>query len=155
MIFLFFFTGIASITTLAVLAFERYLIVCKPFTNYALGFRGAYLIIAGVWGYATLLTTPPLFGWGKYVNEAANIRFDVLCTKQFKFKIEFRFSCSVNWEERSYNSKTYILYLFAMGLMVPLCIIVFSYCSILYTMRQVGCLFKTSYNWFMIIAFEN
>ncbi|KAJ8927993.1 hypothetical protein NQ314_019521 [Rhamnusium bicolor] len=57
-------------------------------------------------------------GWGKYVQEAANI------------------SCSVNWEEQSPNAMTYIVYLFAFGLVLPLGVIIFSYVHIINTMKK-------------------
>lgn len=52
--------------------------------------------------------------------------------------MEAFFSCSVNWEERSYNSMTYIAFLFAMGLAVPLVVMLFSYLNIFYKVRQVN-----------------
>ncbi|CAG9819914.1 unnamed protein product [Phaedon cochleariae] len=110
--------GISSITSLAVLAYERYTIVSKPFRNHGLTRKGALYLVAGIWLYSLLLTVPPFLGWGKYVNEAANI------------------SCSVNWEEQSMNAMTYILYLFAFGLVVPMGVIVFSYLHIIFTMRK-------------------
>ncbi|VEN40981.1 unnamed protein product, partial [Callosobruchus maculatus] len=66
--------GISSITTLTVLAFERYLIVSRPFRNHGLNRKEAIYLVLGIWIYSLILTSPPLFGWGKYVNEAANIR---------------------------------------------------------------------------------
>lgn len=66
--------GITSITTLTVLAFERYLMIARPFRNNTLSFGRIKLTVALIWGYALALTVPPLFGWGEYVPEAANIR---------------------------------------------------------------------------------
>ncbi|XP_054263968.1 pinopsin-like [Macrosteles quadrilineatus] len=110
--------GISSITTLTVLSFERYVIISRPFRSRHLTHRGAAYLILGIWGYSLVLTTPPLFGWGAYVHEAANI------------------SCSVNWETRSYNATTYIVFLFALGLVVPVVVICFSYINIIRTMRK-------------------
>lgn len=69
-----FVTGISSITTLTVLAFERYLIVSRPFRNHGISKKSAVYLVFGIWIYSLILTTPPLLGWGKFVNEAANIR---------------------------------------------------------------------------------
>lgn len=68
------FSGISSITTLTVLSFERYIMISRSFSRHNLTHRGALSLIACIWIYSLVLTTPPLFGWGKYVNEAANIR---------------------------------------------------------------------------------
>lgn len=110
--------GITSITTLTVLAFERFIIVSRPFNSKGLSRRGALFMLVGIWIYSLILTVPPLFGWGQYVNEAANI------------------SCSINWEEQSTNTMSYILFLFAFGLVVPLFVITFSYIHIIKTMKQ-------------------
>ncbi|KAK9875888.1 hypothetical protein WA026_009674 [Henosepilachna vigintioctopunctata] len=110
--------GISSIVTLSVLAFERYMIVSKPFENSITSTKGALFLILGIWTYSFLLTMPPLVGWGKYVHEAANI------------------SCSVNWECKSFNSMTYTCFLFFFGLVIPLLVIIFSYINIVLQMRQ-------------------
>ncbi|CAG9762357.1 unnamed protein product [Ceutorhynchus assimilis] len=109
--------GITSITTLTVLAFERFMIVSKPFQRKCINRTNAFYMVIGIWTYSLILTTPPLMGWGKYGNEAANI------------------SCSVNWEDRGTNAKSYIMYLFFFGLVVPIIVIGYSYTFILITMR--------------------
>ncbi|KAL4713310.1 hypothetical protein ACJJTC_015297 [Scirpophaga incertulas] len=110
--------GITSITTLTVISFERYLMVTRPLSSRHLSSNGAILSIIFIWTYSLALTTPPLMGWGNYVNEAANI------------------SCSVNWHEQSRNALTYIMFLFAMGQIVPLAVITFSYINIIRTLKK-------------------
>ncbi len=71
----FFSLGICSIFTLSVLALERYNIICKPFTFGAhLTMKRATLYIIGTWATSAFVSVPPLFGWGSYQQEAANIR---------------------------------------------------------------------------------
>nr|BAQ54715.1 opsin, pteropsin type [Orthetrum albistylum] len=110
--------GIASITTMMVLSFERYVMISKPFQVRRLSQKGAVALIGVIWVYALLLTAPPLFGWGDYVHESANI------------------SCSVNWESKTISATTYIIFLFAMGLVVPVFVICFSYLNIIWTMKK-------------------
>ncbi|XP_063828999.1 rhodopsin, GQ-coupled-like [Ostrinia nubilalis] len=110
--------GITSITTLTVISFERYMMVTRPLSSRHLSSKGAVLSIVFIWAYSLALTTPPLMGWGNYVNEAANI------------------SCSVNWHEQSMNTLTYIMFLFAMGQIVPLAVITFSYVNIIRTLKR-------------------
>lgn len=45
-------------------------------------------------------------------------------------------SCSVNWESHTFNAMTYILFLFFFGLIVPVCVISYSYVKIVLTMRE-------------------
>uniref|UniRef100_A0A182J3L5 G-protein coupled receptors family 1 profile domain-containing protein n=1 Tax=Anopheles atroparvus TaxID=41427 RepID=A0A182J3L5_ANOAO len=110
--------GITSITTLTVLSYERYCLISRPFSSRNLTRRGAFLSVFFIWGYSFALTSPPLFGWGAYVQEAANI------------------SCSVNWESQTENATTYIIFLFVFGLVVPLIVIVYSYTNIIVNMRE-------------------
>ncbi|CAD7086887.1 unnamed protein product [Hermetia illucens] len=112
--------GITSITTLTVLAYERYTLITFPVTSQQLTTRGALIAIFLIWLYSLLLTSPPLFGWGAYVNEAANI------------------SCSVNWESQTWNATSYIIFLFFFGLVVPVIVITYSYLKIALTIRQTS-----------------
>ncbi|XP_037036899.1 vertebrate ancient opsin-like [Bradysia coprophila] len=110
--------GITSITTIAVMSFERFFLVNFPFSSKQLTNRGARYSVFLIWIYSGAVTIPPLFGWGAYVSEAANI------------------SCSINWEEQSWNAKSYITFLFVFGLVVPFFVIVYCYTKILLAMRK-------------------
>ncbi|EFX89511.1 pteropsin9 [Daphnia pulex] len=119
--------GIGSITTLTALAIWRcQLVVCCPakrksaFTNHSgrLGCRQGVILLVIIWIYALAITCPPLFGWGRYDREAAHI------------------SCSVNWESKTNNNRSYILYMFCMGLVVPLAVIIISYVRILRVVQK-------------------
>ncbi|EFX80367.1 pteropsin7 [Daphnia pulex] len=127
--------GIGSITTLTALALWRcQLVVYCPakrsgaFANHHSGGGGggsaklgrvqAAVLLTLIWAYALAVTCPPLFGWGRYDREAAHI------------------SCSVNWESKMANNRSYILYMFAFGLFVPFLVIVVSYVSILRVVKK-------------------
>ncbi|GAB0092736.1 G protein-coupled receptor, rhodopsin-like [Sergentomyia squamirostris] len=135
--------GIGSITTLTVLSYERCCLVSSPFTTKQLTKSHAVFAIVLIWSYSFMLTSPPLFGWGEYVNEAANI------------------SCSVNWESQTSNATSYIVFLFIMGLIVPVIVISYSYSKIIWiTKKKSARLRKTNrtehLTWMvavMIIAF--
>lgn len=66
--------GINAITTMAVMAVDRYFLVTKPFSSKQLNNKGAKLTVIFIWMYAAIVTCPPFFGWGAFVPEAANIR---------------------------------------------------------------------------------
>ncbi|CAL7939521.1 unnamed protein product [Xylocopa violacea] len=112
--------GFASIGNLTVMAVERWLLVAKPMK--AMSIRHAVILGFLVWIYALCLSLPPLFGWGSYGPEAANV------------------SCSVSWEVHDPNTKSesYIGFLFILGLVVPVLVIVSSYTAILRTLRRVS-----------------
>uniref|UniRef100_A0A182MEJ9 G-protein coupled receptors family 1 profile domain-containing protein n=1 Tax=Anopheles culicifacies TaxID=139723 RepID=A0A182MEJ9_9DIPT len=98
--------GITSITTLTVLSYERYCLISRPFSSRNLSRRGAFLAIFFIWGYSFALTSPPLFGWGAYVQEAANIR----------------------WVHTGHSAQCRPV--------VPLIVIVYSYTNIIVNMRK-------------------
>lgn len=123
--------GIGSITTLSALAIFRCKLVVQKhlhppnrvsaFTNRSvrLGQRQAALLLTSIWTYALAVTCPPLLGWGHYGREAAHI------------------SCSVNWELKMDGNRSYIFYMFAMGLFLPMVVIITSYSNILRVVRKV------------------
>ena len=67
--------GIASITTLSILALWRCSMVVIPLKKWNMGHREAVVIIIVIWIYSLAVTLPPLFGWGRYGLEAAHIRY--------------------------------------------------------------------------------
>lgn len=115
--FLMAFFGITSITTLAVLALDRYLIICRPFSFQITWTNVGYTII-GIWLFSFILTMPPLVGWGDYEPEAKNI------------------SCSMNWHTRTPNAQSYIMSLYVVALIGPVSVITFCYLQILRTISK-------------------
>ncbi|XP_065212037.1 parapinopsin-like isoform X2 [Planococcus citri] len=93
---------------------------CMSFFASHLTWQGAMISIVGTWLASFVASSPPLFGWGAYENEAANI------------------SCSINWASREWNATSYILFLFSIAMIVPIFVITFSYYNIVKTMRQVN-----------------
>ncbi|KAF0763140.1 rhodopsin-like, partial [Aphis craccivora] len=109
--------GIASITTLTVLAYDRYLMIRYPFSSSRLTKETALYAVVGIWIYAFAVTGPPLFGWNRYVNESANI------------------SCSIDWESGEHSN--YVIYIFVFGLFLPVTVIIYSYVSLVVTVRKI------------------
>ncbi|XP_033222619.1 green-sensitive opsin-like [Belonocnema kinseyi] len=82
--------------------------------------RNSCLLACFVWIYAVSISLPPLFGWGSYGPQAGNI------------------SCSVSWGSHDpiTHTRSYISYIFSIGFIIPLIVIVSSYCSIIITLRN-------------------
>lgn len=57
--------GMVSLWSLAVVAFERFLVICKPLGNFT--FRGSHAAVgcALTWAIGLAAATPPLFGWSR------------------------------------------------------------------------------------------
>uniref|UniRef100_T1GU18 G-protein coupled receptors family 1 profile domain-containing protein n=1 Tax=Megaselia scalaris TaxID=36166 RepID=T1GU18_MEGSC len=109
--------GISSITSLTVLAVERFCLIVFPLGK-QLTTKVAVFGVMFIWTYSIVLTIPPIFGWGEYSNEAANI------------------SCSVNWESHEHNSTSYIIFLAFFGFVVPLFVILYSYGNIIFKINR-------------------
>ncbi|KAK0091719.1 hypothetical protein PV326_002788 [Microctonus aethiopoides] len=111
--------GLGSIGSLTVMAVERWILISRPMKAFSI--KTAAFSAGVVWIYALSMSLPPLFGWGKYGPEAANI------------------SCSVSWEihDPSSNNQSYITFLFIFGLVIPVIIITASYSAIIYSLKQV------------------
>lgn len=60
--------GIVALWSLALLAFERYIVICRPLGNVRLRGKHAALGIAFVWAFSFLWTIPPTMGWSSYTT---------------------------------------------------------------------------------------
>ncbi|XP_025718627.1 long-wave-sensitive opsin 1 [Callorhinus ursinus] len=58
--------GITGLWSLAIISWERWLVVCKPFGNVRFDAKLAIAGIAFSWVWSALWTAPPIFGWSRY-----------------------------------------------------------------------------------------
>ncbi|XP_061456296.1 blue-sensitive opsin-like [Rhineura floridana] len=114
--------GLVSLWSLVVVAFERYLVICKPLGNFT--FRGTHAIIGCIitWVFGLVASVPPLFGWSRYIPEGLQC------------------SCGPDWytTNNKWNNESYVLFLFSFCFGAPLSVIVFSYGRLLLTLRPVA-----------------
>lgn len=61
-------TGIVALWSLALLAFERYVVICRPLRNMRLTGKHAALGIVFVWSFSFIWTIPPTTGWSSYIT---------------------------------------------------------------------------------------
>ncbi|NXU31163.1 OPSP protein, partial [Thalassarche chlororhynchos] len=113
-------TGIVGLWSLAILAFERYLVVCRPLGDFRFQPQHAVSGCAFTWSWSLLWTTPPLLGWSSYVPEG------------------LRTSCGPNWYTGGSNNSSDILALFVTCFVMPLSLILFSYTNLLMTLRAAA-----------------
>uniref|UniRef100_A0A8C5WL93 G-protein coupled receptors family 1 profile domain-containing protein n=1 Tax=Leptobrachium leishanense TaxID=445787 RepID=A0A8C5WL93_9ANUR len=114
--------GIMSLWSLAVVAFERFLVICKPMGSFT--FRDTHAIAgcALTWIIALVAAVPPLVGWSRYIPEGLQC------------------SCGPDWYtvNNKWNNESYVLFLFCFCFGFPLAIIVFSYGRLLLTLHAVA-----------------
>uniref|UniRef100_A0A4W3J055 Pinopsin-like n=1 Tax=Callorhinchus milii TaxID=7868 RepID=A0A4W3J055_CALMI len=105
-------TGIVGLWSLAILAFERYIVICKPMGDFRFQQKHAVWGCLFTWLWSLFWTLPPLFGWCSYVPEG------------------LRTSCGPNWYTGGANNSSYVVALFITCFTLPLSLIIFSYASL-------------------------
>ncbi|XP_017295993.1 opsin-1, short-wave-sensitive 1 [Kryptolebias marmoratus] len=114
--------GLVTAWSLAVLSFERYLVICKPFGAFKFGSTHAAAAVVFTWCMGVGCATPPFFGWSRYIPEGLGC------------------SCGPDWysncEDRSCGS--YMKFLLVTCFVLPLSIIIFSYSQLLGALRAVA-----------------
>ncbi|XP_018611464.2 opsin-1, short-wave-sensitive 1 [Scleropages formosus] len=114
--------GLVTGWSLAVLAFERYVVICKPFGNFKFGSTQALCAVAFTWIIGTGSAVPPLFGWSRYIPEGLGC------------------SCGPDWYTHSeeYKTDSYTYFLIIVCFISPMTIIIFSYSQLLGALRAVA-----------------
>lgn len=109
-----------SLCTLTLLAYERYNVVCKPRSSLKLSMRRSIIGLLFVWIYCLFWAVAPLFGWSSYGPEGVQT------------------SCSLAWEERSWSNYSYLILYTLLCFILPVAVIIYSYCKVLTSMNRVG-----------------
>ncbi|XP_056320536.1 parapinopsin a [Danio aesculapii] len=114
------FFGIAALCSVAIIALERCMVVCRPVGSISFQMRHAVFGVAVSWLWSFIWNTPPLFGWGRFELEGV------------------RTSCAPDWYSRDLANVSYIICYFLLCFALPFSVIVFSYTRLLWTLRQVS-----------------
>nr|AJD38713.1 short-wavelength sensitive opsin 2A beta [Myoxocephalus scorpius] len=114
--------GMVSLWSLSVIAFERWLVICKPLGTFIFKPDHAMACCVVTWVLALLASCPPLFGWSRYIPEGLQC------------------SCGPDWytTNNKYNNESYVMYLFSCHFTVPLSIMVFCYVQLLFTLKMAA-----------------
>uniref|UniRef100_A0A8C5R110 G-protein coupled receptors family 1 profile domain-containing protein n=1 Tax=Leptobrachium leishanense TaxID=445787 RepID=A0A8C5R110_9ANUR len=114
------FFGIAALCTIAVIAVDRVVVVCKPMGTITFSDKQALAGIAIAWTWSLIWNTPPLFGWGSYQLEGVET------------------SCAPDWYNPDPANMSYIVCFFCFCFAIPFLTILASYGYLLWTLRQVA-----------------
>ncbi|XP_024125928.2 opsin-1, short-wave-sensitive 2 [Oryzias melastigma] len=114
--------GMVSLWSLAVIAFERWLVICKPLGNFTFKPEHALVCCLVTWVCALAAAVPPLVGWSRYIPEGLQC------------------SCGPDWytTDNKYNNESYVMFLFCFCFAVPLATIVFCYSQLLVTLKMAA-----------------
>uniref|UniRef100_A0AAY4EEA6 G-protein coupled receptors family 1 profile domain-containing protein n=1 Tax=Denticeps clupeoides TaxID=299321 RepID=A0AAY4EEA6_9TELE len=113
------FFGIAALCSVAVIALDRYVVVCRPLGTVTFQTKHAMAGVAASWVWSFIWNTPPLFGWGGYELEGVQT------------------SCGPDWYSRDLGTRSFIICYFLFCFAIPFSTIVVSYTSLLHKLRQV------------------
>ncbi|XP_069467511.1 vertebrate ancient opsin-like [Ambystoma mexicanum] len=114
------FFGIVALWSLAILAFERFVVICRPLGNLRLRGKHSALGIAFVWIFSFVWTVPPTMGWSSYTTSKIGT------------------TCEPNWYSGEYNDHTYIITFFTTCFILPLMVIFISYGKLMRKLRKVS-----------------
>uniref|UniRef100_A0A8C9VCU4 Vertebrate ancient long opsin b n=1 Tax=Scleropages formosus TaxID=113540 RepID=A0A8C9VCU4_SCLFO len=114
------FFGIVALWSLAILAFERFFVICRPLKNVRLGGRHAALGLLFVWTFSFIWTIPPVFGWSSYTVSKIGT------------------TCEPNWYSSDFSDHTYIITFFTTCFILPLGVIIGSYGKLMQKLRKLS-----------------
>ncbi|NWR34137.1 OPSD protein, partial [Tachuris rubrigastra] len=114
--------GEIGLWSLVVLAIERYVVVCKPMSNFRFGENHAIMGVAFSWIMALACAAPPLFGWSRYIPEGMQC------------------SCGIDYYtlKPEVNNESFVIYMFVVHFTIPLSIIFFCYGNLVCTVKEAA-----------------
>ncbi|XP_062851691.1 vertebrate ancient long opsin a [Trichomycterus rosablanca] len=114
------FFGIVALWSLAVLAFERFFVICRPLGNVRLQGKHAALGLLFVWTFSFIWTIPPVLGWSSYTVSKIGT------------------TCEPNWYSGDPFDHTFIITFFVTCFILPLGVIIVCYSKLLRKLRKVS-----------------
>ncbi|KAI4874896.1 hypothetical protein NFI96_034467 [Prochilodus magdalenae] len=114
------FFGIVALWSLAILAFERFFVICRPLGNIRLRGKHAALGLLFVWTFSFIWTIPPVLGWSSYTVSRIGT------------------TCEPNWYSGDPYDHTYIITFFITCFILPLGVIIVCYSKLLRKLRKVS-----------------
>jgi len=108
-------TGMGSLWSHVFITLDRYNVIVHGVSGKPLTQGKAAATVLFIWAYALAVSTPPLYGWGKYNLEGILV------------------SCSFDYLSRDWNNRSFGTFLFVSCYCVPLSIILYAYIFIFKT----------------------
>ncbi|XP_067907440.1 rhodopsin [Heterodontus francisci] len=114
--------GEVALWSLVVLAIERYVVVCKPMSNFRFGTQHAMMGVGLTWTMALACAAPPLIGWSRYIPEGLQC------------------SCGIDYYtlKPEVNNESFVIYMFVVHFSIPLTVIFFCYGRLVCTVKEAA-----------------
>ncbi|KAK1791804.1 hypothetical protein P4O66_013784, partial [Electrophorus voltai] len=111
---------IVALWSLAILAFERFFVICRPWGNTRLRGKHATLGLLFVWAFSFICTIPPVLGWSSYTVSRIGT------------------TCEPNWYSGDPHDHMFIITFFITCFILPLGVIIVCYSKLLRKLRKVS-----------------
>ncbi|CAB1311707.1 unnamed protein product, partial [Coregonus sp. 'balchen'] len=120
--------GLASINTLTVISVTRYIKGCHPSKAYCISLSTICISLMFIWVGAFFWSVAPLLGWGSYTDGGYG-------------------NCEVDWSRANYSTiyKSYIISILIFCFFIPVTVMVFSYVSIISTVKSSNAMSADGY----------
>ncbi|MBN3308768.1 rhodopsin, like [Amia ocellicauda] len=114
--------GEIGLWSLVVLAVERYIVVCKPMSNFRFGENHAIMGVVFTWIMANSCAAPPLLGWSRYIPEGMQC------------------SCGIDYYtlKPEVNNESFVIYMFIVHFSIPFIVIFFCYGRLVCTVKEAA-----------------
>ncbi|KAM6467275.1 visual pigment-like receptor peropsin [Liasis olivaceus] len=111
--------GLSSINTLTVISVTRYIKGCHPNRGHCISTSSISVAIFLIWTAALFWSLAPLLGWGSYTDRMYG-------------------TCEIDWTKANFSTtyKSYIVSIFICCFFMPVMVMVFSYVSIINTVKS-------------------
>lgn len=97
--------GTTSILTMVVIGYDRYNVIVKGFSGVKITAGKAFIMLVLIWGYSTVVSMMPFFGWGGYMTDGLLI------------------TCGYDFLSQEMNKKSYMWFAFLFNYITPLTMI--------------------------------
>ncbi|XP_050978965.1 opsin 6, group member a [Labeo rohita] len=111
--------GLGSINTLTVISISRYIKGCHPNKAHCITNTAVLMCVIFIWTGALFWSGAPILGWGSYTDRGYG-------------------TCEIDWVKANYSTihKSYIISILIFCFFVPVLIMLFSYISIINTVKR-------------------
>ncbi|XP_054841616.1 opsin-5-like [Eublepharis macularius] len=111
--------GLASINTLTVISVTRYIKGCHPIRVHYISNSSIFVTLVLIWVAAFFWSVAPVLGWGSYTDRMYG-------------------TCEIDWAKANYSTiyKAYIVSIFICCFFLPVTVMIFSYVSIINTVKS-------------------
>ncbi|KAL7059159.1 hypothetical protein AAHC03_013533 [Spirometra sp. Aus1] len=110
--------GFASLTTVVMIAIDRYLVIAHPIKSAArVSNRRALLMVAFAWSWSLFWSSPPFYGFGRYIPDG------------------FQTSCSFDYLADNVKNYLFVAGMYIFGFLIPVGIFLFAYVQIMLVVK--------------------